>query len=66
MLRGLCCLLQVLTVPVPVLPPELLPAASILLIFIPLVNLVPLLPLFIAGVEWVKGTCSDCPLPDFP
>lgn len=50
----LCCLLQVLTVPMPVLPSELLPAAGPFLILIPLINLVLLLPLLIAGTGGLR------------
>lgn len=52
---------QVLTVPTPVLPSELLPAAWPFLILIPLVNLVLLFPLLIAGMG-VKGTGGDSSL----
>lgn len=51
---GLCCLLQVLTVPTPVLPSELLPAAWLFLILVPLVNLVLLLPLLVAGMGGLR------------
>lgn len=64
--EGVHHLLQVLTMPAPVLPSELLPASFISLIIIPLVNLVFLLPFFIAGPGWVKGTCGDSPLLDSP
>lgn len=66
MMGGLRRLLQVLTVPAPVLPSELLPASSIFPVLVPLVYLVLLLPLFIAGPGWVKGTCRDSPSPDSP
>lgn len=45
---------QVLTVPTPVLPSELFPAAWPFLILIPLVNLVLLLPLLIAGTGGLR------------
>lgn len=66
MMWGLSHLLQVLTVPAPVLPSELLPASFVFPVLVPLIYLVLLLPLFIAGPGWVKGTCHDSPSPDSP
>lgn len=52
---GLCCLFQVLTLPTPVLPSELFSTAWPFLILIPLVDLVLLLPLLIAGMGRLRN-----------